>query len=311
MSKKDPGFKAREQTCYAANLLRKKMKFSPKIAIELGSGLGYVADQVKKRAKGLCNKEGSKNEMPYQVFSYQELNLPKVSMDGHAGELIVTKNCAILSGRNHTYEGHKKNAHVAVIGVRLLALVGCKDFFLTSASGSVSDNIEPGEAVIITDDISTVDNSPLTMPYEEGCLFLDSPFPNLEQIYSTELLKELDKASINRLGRKLKKVRLGVVINRRGYEKPAEVQLAQSLGCQIVGISIVPQAEALAAMPKHLNLRIAGISAVTNSHCLKEETGHGKVVAEADKIAQQTIAPLLLQLIDNLCLQNQERIAVK
>src|SRR5690349_9248918 len=79
----------------AADLVRKKIKLQPRMALVLGSGLGGFADELQERV----------------VIPYREIpHFPTPTAEGHAGNLVIGTigevPVAAMQGRVHYYEGH-------------------------------------------------------------------------------------------------------------------------------------------------------------------------------------------------------------
>lgn len=293
------GEKARQETSHSSKIIKEVFRYRPKICIELGSGQKAFAEEVKARYQRLPKneKEIIEEQDYYQEECFKNLKFFDSRMSGHDGKLIATKDFWLLCGRLHTYEGH--DIHRVVQPVRALALAGAQSFILCSASGSINPKVKPGQMVSIKDDIYRTGTSPLKMPHCSH--LLDSEFVDLSSIYCSNLKRTIKKLYRQLTNQNLFEARLGVFIDRRGYERPAEILMARNTQCDIVGVSISPQAEALAGMPKHLEIAIAGISCVTNSHCLEHEDGipsHEKVVDIADQMTREQLTPLLFKFIE-------------
>ncbi|MCA9388515.1 hypothetical protein KC644_02010 [Candidatus Berkelbacteria bacterium] len=264
----------------------------PKICIELGSGQQAVINHATEFL-------GS----DYQDISFSELKFPAAGqISGHKDIIRVWPEVAIICGRRHAYEGCDIND--VAKPVRVFGLNGCQTFILLSASGSVVERIKPGTIVAIKDDYYEGD-SPLRIPFRED--LLEDEFIDPNPTYDPELSTLISETIAPRvIGKQLEQVRLGVIINRRSYEKPAEVLKAQMLRCSVVGISIPPQAEALIGLPRKLGIKIVGLSAVTNSHC-QAHNGSNKCTAThqgvknaADHITKHQLAPLVVATIKEL-----------
>ena len=64
-----------------------------------------------------------------------------------------------MQGRVHFYEGYPMSD--VVLPVRLMGLLGAKTVILTNAAGGVNFNFQPGDLMMITDQITTAVPSPL------------------------------------------------------------------------------------------------------------------------------------------------------
>ena len=105
--------------CYES--VREKIKFQPKAAIVLGSGLGNFADQIEIA-----------EELPYGEIE----GFPVSTVPGHEGKFIfgylgkVPVVC--MKGRVHYYEGYPIGD--VVLPTRLMKMMGAEILFLTNAS---------------------------------------------------------------------------------------------------------------------------------------------------------------------------------
>src|SRR5690606_7324947 len=121
----------------AAQYLRQANPFTqvPDVAVVLGSGFKSFADQVKVA-----------KEIPFNTIPH--FKSPAVL--GHGASLLFAtvegRNCIVLTGRTHLYEGY--SAHEIVHPIRALARLGIKALILTNASGGLNRELTPGELVI-------------------------------------------------------------------------------------------------------------------------------------------------------------------
>jgi purine-nucleoside phosphorylase len=211
-------------------------------AVVLGSALGSYAATIK----------GSM-EIPYDAIP----GFPKPQVAGHSGSLysapIANGRVMLFSGRVHTYEGWDMDD--VVFGVRTAVASGAERVLLTNAAGGVNPDYSPGDLVIITDHLNLTGRNPLTGPNDER---LGPRFPDMTDLY--------DPVLRDALARTFASVGIpphgGVYAWFLGptYETPAEVQMAQRMGADLVGMSTAP--EAIAA--RHMGARVVGISLVTN-----------------------------------------------
>lgn len=214
----------------------------PEIALTLGSGLGALAESIENA----------------ESIAYEDIpHFQNPSVEGHKGRIIFgTVNgvpVAALQGRWHLYEGH--SMHSVVLPTRALASLGAHTILLTNAAGGVNLNFKAGDLMVIEDHLNLMGDNPLTG--KDSVLF-GPRFPDMSEPYSHECIQALQGAG-KRLNISLQK---GVYVGLRGptYETPAEVKMIRTLGGDAVGMSTVP--EAIAA--RHLGMRVAGISCITN-----------------------------------------------
>ena len=232
-----------EQYRESAGFLRERLgDFVPKIAMVLGSGLGYLGDQV---------------ERPIFV-DYRDIPHFKASTaPGHKGRLVFGflegQPVAVMQGRVHHYEGYSYEE--VSYGVRVLRLLGCDTLFVTNAAGGVNWKFQAGDLMLITDHIKIFMESPL---WGENIPEFGPRFPDASYLY-TPRLQELARQQARRLDMDLKE---GVYMYFPGpqYETPAEVRAARVLGADAVGMSTVPEAIVAA----HCGMDVLGFTLCTN-----------------------------------------------
>jgi purine-nucleoside phosphorylase len=211
------------------------------IAVVLGSGLSTYA--AKENAVG---------------FDYATIpGFPVPQVEGHAGTLVSAavdgQNALILAGRVHAYEGWSMDE--VVFGVRSAVAAGARIVVLTNAAGSVNAALRPGSLVNISDHINLAGLNPLTGPNDDR---LGPRFPDMSQVYS-ERLRQVTRVAAGDVDLDMDE---GVYAWFAGpsYETPAEIEMARTLGADLVGMSTVP--EAIAA--RHMGASVVAVSLVTN-----------------------------------------------
>ncbi len=256
--------------CYAC--VQKKVKFTPQVALVLGSGLGDYADGIEVTAE----------------LDYSEIEgFPVSTVLGHEGKYIfgyVDKVPVVcMKGRVHYYEGY--DISDVVLPIRLMRLMGAKVLFLTNASGGVNTTFQAGDFMLIKDQIANFVPSPLIGPNMDE---MGVRFPDMSDIYDKELQKVIRRTA------KLIDVPLkeGVYIQLTGpnYESPAEVRMCRTLGADAVGMSTA--CEAVAA--NHMGMMICGISCISNLAC--GITDNPLTHAEVQETANR-VAPLFKKLV--------------
>jgi xanthosine phosphorylase len=195
----------------------------PEIGLVLGSGLGTLTASLTDST----------------AVSYPDLGLPQAGVSGHAGEVVVGwargRRVVCLSGRNHVYEGHDPAR--TVLGVRALLRWGVRALVLTASVGSLHTAIGPGEIVLLTDHVNLLGTNPLRGPNLDA---FGPRFPDLSDLY-TSSLRDLSGTIAQREGIRL---HVGVYGAMPGpsYETPAEIRMLRTIGADVVGMSLVPEA---------------------------------------------------------------------
>lgn len=238
--------------------------FKPLIGIVLGSGLGQFAKELEKKS----------------VIDYEHLpGFPKLTVEGHTGQLTLgylgEVGVICLQGRAHSYEGMQHYDSVKTY-VRTLKLLGCNYFIATNASGSLREDIGPGELMLISDHINLQPYNPLVGLNDDE---FGPRFYPLDQAYDETMRRDLlaiaQKNSI--------KLTEGIYISVLGphYETKAEIRAFKILGADAVGMSTVP--EVLVA--NHCGLKVAVIATITNyaTGLVKTSHSHDEVIKMAEK----------------------------
>ena len=240
------------------------------IALTLGSGWSKAADLL--------------GETVSEIPASEIIGFSKPAVVGHVGSLRSIKLpngkfALVIGARTHFYEDHGVRA--VVHSVRTAAKAGAKVMVLTNGAGGIRPEWAGGAAVLISDHINLTAASPL-----EGATFVD-----LTDLYSSRLralAKEVD-GSLDE----------GVYVQFRGphYETPAEVQMAKTIGGDIVGMSTA--LEAIAA--RESGMEVLGMSLITNlaAGIQKTPLSHAEVI-EAGQNAQDRISKLLAEIVVKL-----------
>lgn len=260
---------------------KRKIDFTPKVALILGSGLGQFAETVDVV-----------DEIPYSEIE----GFPVSTVAGHNGRFlfgyIEDVPVVLMQGRVHYYEGYSMQD--VVLPIRLMKLMGAEILFLTNASGGVNKSFSAGDFMLITDQIASFVPSPLIGANLEE---LGPRFPDMSEIYDKDLQKLIrETAKEENIS-----IQEGVYLQFTGpnYESPAEVRLASMLGADAVGMSTA--CEAIAA--NHMGMKICGISCVTNMACGISENplNHEEVQETAN-----AKAPLFRELVRKSILKMKE-----
>ncbi|MDX1621710.1 MAG: purine-nucleoside phosphorylase [Nitriliruptorales bacterium] len=246
------------------------------ILLTLGSGLSGVAEAI---------------EDPIDVPIAAVPGLPVSRVPGHKGVLrfgrLGGKDVLAQMGRVHLYEGH--NAFQVTRVVEVAAELGCRTYLVTNAAGGLDPDMTPGELMVIADHLNLTGTSPL-----QGVLRGGRPvFLDMAAAYDPKL-----RAQAFEVGEKMGlSLREGVYAGLVGpaYETPAEVGMLRSIGADAVGMSTV--LEVIAARSR--NMRVLGISTITNVHGAGKTTDHSEVLDVGARAAQD-LSRLLLELLPTI-----------
>jgi len=241
-------------------------KLKPRVAIVLGSGLGFLADEVVNPIR-----------IPYNTIP----GFPEPGVAGHKGLLVggTLEEVPVLvqAGRFHLYEGHP--AGVAGLPARVFAELGVEILIVTNAAGGVRRTFPGGTLMLIADHINLMWRNPLIGQPQPG----EQRFPIMHDSYDGEL-RALARTVAREMGIRLEE---GVYVGLLGtsYETPAEVRMLERLGADAVGMSTVP--EVLVARSR--GMRCLGFSIITNpgAGISGEALSHEEVLAVSERVARQ------------------------
>ncbi|PYO94855.1 MAG: purine-nucleoside phosphorylase [Gemmatimonadetes bacterium] len=267
-------------TSAAVAAVRKRLgTLKPRVAIVLGSGLGFLADAVAD---------------PVRILYSTIPGFPEPGVAGHKGELVAgtLEGVPVLvqAGRFHLYEGHP--AEVAGLPARVFAELGVQILIVTNAAGGVRRTFPGGTLMLIADHLNLMWRNPLIGQPQPG----EQRFPIMHAPYDPEL-----RALARAVAREAKiTMEEGVYAGLLGpsYETPAEVRMLERLGADAVGMSTVP--EVLVARSR--GVRCLGFSIITNpgAGITGEALSHTEVLAVSEQVARQLAIVLkgILRRID-------------
>jgi purine-nucleoside phosphorylase len=169
---------------------------------------------------------------------------------GHKGQIIygelAGRPILAFTGRLHFYEGHPWER--VVRPVEIAADLGVRVLVLTNASGGITESLEPGSLMAITDHIEW---------NRQNCW--NQPGPGARPSpYSLEIRERLDRAA---QGAEVT-LEHGVYVSVTGpcYETPAEIRAMRIWGGDAVGMSTTREA----LRGAELGLEVGAISCVAN-----------------------------------------------
>ncbi|HEY0350583.1 MAG TPA: purine-nucleoside phosphorylase [Gemmatimonadales bacterium] len=263
----------------AAEAIRKRLgNRRPKIAVVLGSGLGFIAGEIEDAVR-----------IPYSEIP----GFPATTVIGHGAELVAGrlagKQVLVQSGRFHLYEGH--DASITALPVRAFATLGIDTLLLTNAAGGIRRTFSSGTVMLIADHLNLTFRNPLTGPVLPG----EERFPDMSDPYD---------AALRALAREVARERRiamdeGVYVQLLGpsYETPAEIRMLDRLGADAVGMSTA--VEVIAARAR--GVRCLGFSVITNLAAGISPTRlhHAEVMETANRVRHE-LAGLVEGVIERL-----------
>lgn len=248
----------------------------PRIAVLLGSGWGGFSARVEAAVR----------------IRYADLpGFAPAGVAGHVGELWLGRvgpaEVAVLGGRRHAYEGGEADGMKTALAA--LHALGCGALVQTNAAGSLRADMPPGSLMLVADHLNLPQRSPLVG--ESG----DARFVAMADAYDPGLRALAHRAAAD----------AGVTLHEGVYawalgpqfETPAEIRMLRTLGCDTVGMSMVPEN----IVARHCGLRCVGVSAITNYAVglTEHRVTHDQNLVEAARAAEK-LTPLLKRFLADL-----------
>lgn len=251
----------------AYNSIIDRIPFKPEVGIILGSGLGDFVKTLN----------------PVATIPYREIEgFPVSTVVGHAGNYIFAEyngiKLVIMQGRVHYYEGY--DTKDVVIPIIVMQKMGIKTLMLSNSAGGISDDLNVGSMMIISDHIASFVPTPFRGV--DTALFGGRQFHDMSDVYKQELRNLLRKAA-EESGIPVSE---GVYIQLTGpqYETPAEIRAFKKMGADAVGMSTAIEA----MFANALGVNVCGISCITNKAAgLGGKLSHEDVTSAADTNAEK------------------------
>lgn len=232
-----------DQVYAAASFITKICPDLPDTAVQLGTGLGTLADRMSIE----------------HSIQYSDIpHFPKSTVESHRGALLIgrlgSSRVIILSGRFHYYEGYSTKE--ITLPIRALHVSGVKRLIITNAAGGLNPLFKPGTIMVIRDHLNFLGENPL-----RGVNIDDwgPRFPDLSEPYDPPMIKTmLDSADSCGID----KVVTGtyVCIPGPSLETPVETRWLRDCGADAVGMSTVPEV----IVANHGSMKVLGLSLVSN-----------------------------------------------
>lgn len=271
-----------EQIDQAAQTVRGRISYNPKIGLILGSGLGELAEMVEDAER-----------IPYPEIPFW----PVSTVQGHRGQLVIGRLAGqpvmVLQGRSHYYEGY--SLAEVTLPVRVMQRLHVETLFVTNAAGAIHPDYEPGDLMLIVDQISLMamtGANPLRGPNLDA---LGERFPDMSNPYDRELMALARQVA----QQKNIAMREGVYAGLSGpsFETPADLRFLRTIGADAVGMSTVPEV----IVARHGKMRVLGISGISNKANLDGSTvtTHAEVL-KAGEVIVPKLRDILLGVLQRL-----------
>src|SRR5215216_6957462 len=166
-----------EQIDQAADAVRKRTSYKPRVAFILGSGLNGLADSVQNP----------------DIIPFGDLpHMPVSTVHGHAGRLVIGElegqQVFVMQGRVHYYEGYSMG-HVT-LPIRVMQRLGIEMLFVTNAAGGVNLDFVPGDVMLITDNLNLIGMTGMNPLFGPNLDEIGPRFPDMSHAYDRELINQ-------------------------------------------------------------------------------------------------------------------------
>lgn len=267
-----------ERITAAATYIKEQGVNQIDVGLILGSGLGELGEEVEQAIA-----------IPYETIPH----FPVSTVVGHAGQLVYGtlggQMVLAMQGRFHYYEGY--SLEDVTFPVRVMKELGIHSIIVTNAAGGVNISFEPGDLMMITDQINFTGVNPLHGPNDEN---LGPRFADMSHAYDAEYQEMVRKvAQENDVA-----LKEGVYMGFSGptYETPAEIRMARTFGADAVGMSTVPEV----IVANHGGLRVIGISCITNLAAgMQANLNHEEVVETTTRV-KETFKSFVKAILGNM-----------
>ncbi len=262
----------------SVDFIENHVKIQPEIGIILGTGLGALADEIKKKT----------------VIDYGDIpHFPLSTVESHHGKLIIGKlggkNVVAMQGRFHFYEGYSMEQ--ITLPVRVMKFLGAKTLIVSNAAGGLNPNFRKGDIMVIVDHINLLGQNPLIGPNDDS---IGPRFPDMSEPYSKELIKIAMQAALDNKIR----VERGVFVAMTGpsLETRAEYRFLRQIGADAIGMSTVP--EDIVAV--HMGMKVCGFSVITDE-CFPDALVPADVneIIRVAKESEPKLTKLMKTVIEN------------
>ena len=259
----------------AADAVRKRTSYTPRVAMILGSGLNGLADSIQKP----------------DIVPFGDLpHMPVSTVPGHMGRLVIGELegqvVYVMQGRIHFYEGYPMNQ--ITLPIRIMQRLGIEMLFVTNAAGGVNPDFVPGDVMLITDNLNLMGMTGANPLFGPNLDELGPRFPDMSQAYDRELMSKARTAASD--AKILLREGVYCCLSGPSFEGPADLRFLRMVGADAVGMSTVPEV----IVARHGGMRVLGLSGISNKANLDGSTmtTHEEVI-EAGKIITPKVEKIL------------------
>ena len=275
-----------DQIQEACSYIRQQWDHDPHAGVILGTGLGPLVEKIEVEA----------------MIDYESIpHFPKSTVVSHRGRLVCGKLCGlrvmVKEGRFHMYEGYPLKK--ITLPVRVMKHLGAQLLVVSNACGGMNPNFRCGDIMMIDDHINLMGDNPLIGINDDR---LGPRFPDMSEPYDRHLIDvALETARLNNI---VAHKGVFVAVSGPNLETRAEYRFLRAIGCDVVGMSTVPEVIVAA----HCGLRTVGLSVITDM-CLPdalEAADVAKIIATAN-----AAEPKLTKLVMGVMEYEKSRVASK
>lgn len=189
-------------------------------------------------------------------------------------------------GNGHIIPPHRVNYRANIFALHHLEV---HRVFATNAVGAINIRFKPGDFVIPNDFIDCTKSRKTT--------FYDSPVTHIDmsEPYCPEIRSTLAKA-VEKTGNTSWKTAVLAVTEGPRYETPAEIKMLRNLGCDVVGMTGIPEA----VLSRELGMCYASLAYVSNMAAGLQNRQSVTDLTETSEKTQPVLKQVLIEAILSL-----------
>ncbi len=190
-------------------------------------------------------------------------------------------------GPNHSIPPHEINYKANICALHMM---GVKRILATNAVGAINLNFKPGDIIVPHDFIDFTKLRSTTFFDEAPVTHID-----VSQPYCPEIRKSLIETA-RTIGFNVRNEAVLVCTEGPRYETPAEIEMFRILGCDVVGMTGIPEA----VLARELEMCYASICYVSNMAAGIQEKLTALEVSNTSKNVVPKIGQVLIETVKTL-----------